>query len=366
MRHLATIQKVESVSSIEGADMIELAHVLGWQCVTKKHEFKEGDLCVYFEIDSFLPEAPIFEFLRSSSFKNSEFMGRGFRLKTQRFRGEISQGLILPVYDVLQSFKNEETLALITELKHNSDSVIGKDVTEMLGVKLFEIPETATTGGTVIAEISSIGVPHPDETRIQAEPKLLEAFSGLSYYITTKMDGSSHSVAIDEDGIFHVTGHNYEYKDDDKSDMYRLVKKINLETRIREYMKENGLKKITLQGEFCAPGIQNNKLKLKEPHWYVFTVIENGMRVGLNELKNICEALKLEMVPLEETGEDLPGVYPSIDALLDRAGENRCHAYPGTPEGIVIRPTEPVFCPLISSSLSMKVINNRYLLKAKD
>ena len=32
-------------------------------------------------------------------------------------------------------------------------------------------------------------------------------------------------------------------------------------------------------------------------------------------------------------------------------------------EGIVIRPTEPIFCPLISASLSMKVVSNKYLLK---
>lgn len=75
----------------------------------------------------------------------------------------------------------------------------------------------------------------------------------------------------------------------------------------------------------------------------------------------LCEEIGLEHVPIEEVGDDLPAKYPTVEALLARAdGE-----YPngGKKEGIVIRPTEPVFCPLISSSLSMKVVNNKYLLK---
>ena len=55
MRKLASIQKIWDVVPIENADAIELVKVLGWQCVAKKGEFNKGDLCIYFEIDSFLP-----------------------------------------------------------------------------------------------------------------------------------------------------------------------------------------------------------------------------------------------------------------------------------------------------------------------
>ena len=98
-RKLASIRKIESIEPIEGADNIELAHVDGWQCVVKKGDFKAGELCVYFEIDSFLPIRPEFEFLRKSSYKK---MGdkEGFRLKTIRLRGKLSQGLVLKRYDV--------------------------------------------------------------------------------------------------------------------------------------------------------------------------------------------------------------------------------------------------------------------------
>ena len=57
-RKLARIQKIYQIEPIEGADRIELAYVLGWQCVVNKGQFKPMDLAVYFEIDSFLPIRP--------------------------------------------------------------------------------------------------------------------------------------------------------------------------------------------------------------------------------------------------------------------------------------------------------------------
>ena len=74
------------------------------------------------------------------------------------------------------------------------------------------------------------------------------------------MDGTSSSVSLDEDG-FHVTGHNYEYKDDGKCAFYELVKRENIESKMKNYYIKNGLKLLTLQGELCAPGIQKNRLK---------------------------------------------------------------------------------------------------------
>ena len=89
-RKLASIQQIISIEPIEGADRIELAHVLGWQCVVNKGQFQPGDLGVYFEIDSFLPIRPEFEFLRASSYRKTDLMGEGFKLRTQKFRGQIS------------------------------------------------------------------------------------------------------------------------------------------------------------------------------------------------------------------------------------------------------------------------------------
>ena len=344
MRKLASIQRIWKIERIEGADRIELAHILGWQCVVNKGQFREMDLAVYFEVDSFLPIAPEFEFLRASSYRKTDIMGEGFRLRTMKFRGQISQGLLLPV----------SAFPAIP-----ADAELGTDVTEILGVKKWEIEERITTGGTMIGTLP-YDIPHTDETRVQAEPDLIQAFAGLEYYISTKMDGSSNSVGIDENG-FHVTGHNYEYKDDGNSPFYELVKSMDLQAKMEAFATANNLSTFTIQGELCAPGIQKNRLKLTKPAWYVFTIRENGKRVGLTRMLEVCEKLQLESVPIEEIGTDLPVKYPTVEALLERADGN----YPkgGKKEGIVIRPTEPVYCELVSGALSMKVVSNKYLLK---
>ena len=123
MRKLASIEKVWKVEPIEGADRIELAHVLGWQCVVNKGQFKEMDTAVYFEIDSFLPVRPEFEFLRKSCYKKTDIMGEGFKLRTMTFRGQISQGLLLPV-------------SQFPEIP--ADAEVGTAVAEILGVRKYQ------------------------------------------------------------------------------------------------------------------------------------------------------------------------------------------------------------------------------------
>lgn len=159
MRNLASIQRISSIEPIEGADKIELAYILGWHCVVNKNVFKEGDLCVYYEIDSFLPIKEEYEFLRSSSYRNNDFIGEGFKIKTMKFRGQISQGLALPIPDGITG-------------------EVGTDLTEKLGVKKWEIPEQVSNNGIIIGDRPEFII-KTDETRIQSCPELLEEFRGL-------------------------------------------------------------------------------------------------------------------------------------------------------------------------------------------
>ena len=345
MRKLASIQKIKAVMPIPDADILELVQVLGWKCVGGKGEFHVGDMVVYFEIDSFLPICEEFEFLRKSSYKSNDFMGEGFRLKTMKFRGEISQGLCLGINKLskLQGMAVEE----------------GMDVTEILGVREWEMPERAGSGGTMIGDRPGY-IPKTDETRIQSAPELLNEFKGLPYYITTKMDGSSHSIGV-RDGEISFTGHNFTYKDDGKSTFVEHVKASGIPEKMKAYADEHGLSTIVLQGEWCGEGIQKNRLKLKKPEWFVFTARIDDKRTDLTTLREICEYVGCQMVPVEEEGDDLLARYPDESALLERA---EGVGYNGTTrEGIVIRPVTPVHSYILSGPLSMKVINNKYLMK---
>ena len=195
MRSLVTVREISDINPIDGADAIELVIIKGWQCVAKKGEFKKGDLCVYFEVDSYLPIDTRYEFLRKTSYRNNEHMGEGFRIKTMMMRGELSQGLALP-------------LSGFPEIEPEK----GLDVTELLSVRKWEIPESVSSSGIEIG-IKPFGIPTTGETRLQSMPEFLEVFHGHPYYITTKMDGTSCTIYF-YDGNVGVCGRNYEYKED--------------------------------------------------------------------------------------------------------------------------------------------------------
>lgn len=343
MRKLVTIQRINSLTPIEGADRIELAGILGWNVVVPKGQFEVGEACVYFEIDSFLPVDERFEFLRATSYKKNPVQGEGFLIKTRKIRGAISQGLVM----------KESELGV-------SGRSIGDDITDELGVREWAVVEMASSAGTIIGELP-FGVPYTDETRIQVLPDIIPEFGSGEYYITTKMDGSSHSVMVDENDVIHYTSHNRELKDDDTSAFCRLVKAMGVPEKLIEIRRRRGLRTIAVQGELCGPGIQKNKLKLTEPHWFVFTVNVNGERASLYETEWYCRVLDAEMVPVEEIDIRLGDRYPTTEAVLERAiGE-----YPngGPKEGIVIRPARPIQSKTLGTYLSIKAINNEYLLK---
>ena len=203
MRKLVTIQKIVDITPIPDADKIELAQVLGWQCVIKKDTFKIGDLCVYFEVDSYLPINDIrFEFLRASSYRNNEVMGEGYRIKTQKLRGQISQGLVLP-------------LSEFPELKNAN---IDEDVSTLLNVVKWDMPEMESNAGTIVGD-KPHGIPTTDETRVQSIDALRQQLLGKRYYISTKMDGTSCTAYL-KNGEFGVCSRNNLLKDDGKSSMW--------------------------------------------------------------------------------------------------------------------------------------------------
>ncbi|MDB5308575.1 MAG: ligase, partial [Gemmataceae bacterium] len=140
MRKLASIQVVNAVEPIPNADAIERVRVLGWWVVGKKGDFEKGDQVVYCEIDSLLPERPEFEFLRTSSFKPAQtdaagatIQPTGFRIKTVKLRGQVSQGICFP----------------LSVLPPGAPTGEGEDVTDWLGVRKWEPPVPVGMGGKV-------------------------------------------------------------------------------------------------------------------------------------------------------------------------------------------------------------------------
>jgi len=221
MRSLVTIQEILDLEPIPGADFIELATVMGWKAIVKKGEYQVGDRCVYFEVDSFLPVEERFEFLRKGSYRNNEFMGPGFRIRTQKLRGCISQGLIMPL-DVDEQLEGLE---------------IGTDVTELLGVRKWELPEIefghSKDNGDFSLGPKPYGIPTTDELRVQSYGYLRTELIGKPYYITTKMDGTSMTV-YHKDGEVGVCSRKLNLIDTGDSPYWSCARRYGLPDSLKE------------------------------------------------------------------------------------------------------------------------------------
>ena len=331
MRKLATVRTVSEIRPIEGADMIVLAVVDGWKCVVKKDEFSPGDLAVYCEIDSFLPIKPEFEFLRKSSFKR---MGdqEGFRLRTVKLRGQISQGLLLP----------------LSVLDRPAEP--GEDVTAELGIQKYEPPTPACLSGKVVGPFPAT-VQKTDEERIQNLASDFESFKGKSFYVTEKLDGTSLTAIFDEDLL--ICGRNWQLAQDDSNSYWQIANRLELAAKM-----ETLGRRIAIQGELIGPGIQGNRYKLKQTELYVFNVFDLNefAYVEKQEAASICERLGLQMVPFIEQRT----VPDSIDQILQIAEGKSVLNDSTQREGLVW---------VVGSGqdrISFKTISNKFLARGGD
>jgi RNA ligase (TIGR02306 family) len=335
MRKLASIQKIRALEPIEGADAIEKASVLGWQLVVKKGDYEVGDLCIYVEIDSILPEKEEFEFLRN----------KNFRIKTIRLRGQISQGICFPLSFLPADFEIVEEA----------------DCTEVLGIIKYEMPIPAHLAGLVKGAFPSF-IPKTDETRVQVLQNLLDKYVGIKCYVTEKLDGSSATFYL-KDGEFGVCSRNLELVEDEKNSFWKVARTLNLEEKLKSL---NG--NFALQGELVGEGIQGNKLNIKGQTAFFFNVfdIDKYKYLSFEALKNFLQSLDLEMIPVLSEDYLLENDIPTLVAKANIKTSMNPKAWA---EGIVIRPlvetADREFTNVLDfgGRISLKVINPEFLLK---
>jgi RNA ligase (TIGR02306 family) len=357
IRKLASIRQIKDIRPIEGADAIELVIVDGWQCVAKKGEFKLNDKCVYFEIDSFLPVRPEFEFLRKGCFKNTTWGGEGFRIRTIKLRGQLSQGLVLPISEDLRTDIGYSEL-------HNEgrEPRVGDDITELLGVKKWDPPLPACLQGMARGNFPPF-IQKTDQERIQNcwdDVKLL--YGDLVFEITVKLDGSSCSV-YHNNGNVGVCSRNLDLKLEGNEN--NSFVKFATESGLLDGLKVIG-DNIAIQGELMGPGIQGNREQLAVHDLFVFDIylIDAGRHATPDERKTLLDKLESEAgVALKQVpfvGEFTLEQFTSIEDILKFA-EGPSLTNPVC-EGKVFKSTVVVN----GRVPSFKAISNLFLLKEKD
>ncbi|MCD1260340.1 hypothetical protein B5M42_016125 [Paenibacillus athensensis] len=324
MRKLASMQKITAINDIENSDALAVVTVLGWKVVVRRADnYHVGDLVIYFELDSILPDLPEFNFLAKSN----------YILKSARLRGQLSQGLVWKPDILPDGLKLAE----------------GMDVTGILGVRKHEeeipIEMVGKSKGFHPKIIRKAG-----EVRLQSSPELLAKFQGLLVAETTKIEGESASYIQHEDKL-DVCSHTHSLLESPDSIHWQMYHKYNFSTIFSIH------KNIGIQAEIAGPGIFGNPLELKETELFVFRITDTvtQRRFTPVEIIEFCQSHGLQHVPMT--------LNVRFDFTMEEAIERAKGEYlSGNPrEGIVIVPMEPTYSEVLCDWLSVKVINNEYL-----
>ena len=355
IRKLVTMRQVRSLDPIPGADAIEAASIEGWKVVVKKGEFCVGDFCIYFEIDSFLPESdPRYSFLMKNT---REFEGiRGHKLRTIKLRGQISQGLVLP----LEKFPE----LTIPELDEQRRALRKFDFAETLGIKKFEAPIPASLAGEVKGQFPSF-IRKTDQERCQnLIDEIFIQNKEARYEVTIKLDGTSVT-------YYH---HNQEFGACSRNLELKTTEENNDNTIIK-LLKDSGLSDVgfegyALQGELMGHGIQCNREALKTHCFYVFDI--KNLSTG-NYLSPVERHKFMEQLYAKEGGKINKDMVQHIPVLernvtLDQLGINTMADLLKFAEGesITNKIREGLVFKHENGTFSFKAMNNLFLAKEKD
>jgi len=368
-RKLASIRQVNRRMEIPKAENIEMIFVDGWQLIAKKGEFKTGDLCVFFEVDSILPINPVFAFMER----------RKFKVKTAKFMKQISQGLALPT-SILKDFN-------IIEFK------LGDDVTEAIGVTKYD-PEA----NRIIIEKMRANYPwwkkilfrykytrnvikyyerkssfpsdivkKTDEERIQNMTLSLDNYVKKVIDITEKLDGQSATYIYRPNYLFPeviVCSRNQILKNPNNSSCWTIFRKDKILNKLKQIHKQLKLGRkdyIIFQGEIIGMSIQKNKYKLNDYHFYLFNlktnIKGNVKQYGYHESGIIIHKLEMNLKQVPFTGTiDMCNTEQLIKSVKS-CGELKSNINPDLQaEGIVCRVRD-------EQQLSFKYINPKFRLK---
>lgn len=276
-RKLVTIRTISALNPIPGADAIEVATVDGWKVVVKKGEYEVGQQVLYFEIDSVLPAGvPQFEFLmargRKEHYTEDGTYVDGHRLRTIKLRGQVSQGLVIPIPENWEIFHDVSDEVTYVETFMEGDAFdINADFSSFFGVKKYEMKMNAQMAGQARGAYPH-WMPKTDQERIQncyldVEPLLLDL-----WVIEEKVEGSSMTVYITP-GCVGVTSRNLDLKLDQVGNTFvDTARRSGLFDALADFSSTSGIEQIAIRGELVGPGIQNNIYGLTDFRYYIYDV----------------------------------------------------------------------------------------------
>ena len=377
-RELAYVVRINKVEPIEGYDRVEYAHINGWGCVVRKGAFKEGDLGVYFEIDSKCPAVEPFLFLEK----------RKYHVKTQKMCKRISQGLLMSFADFgWENDKYEEGTFLTKELgityyepednvrKSNAGVDKYKKMAQRNG-KLFSKQPfrwlmKRDWGRKILFVFFGkkrdkrgwpAWVAKTDEERIQNMPYILQ--DKEPWIATEKIDGTSTTFTIKRKPFgkfdFYICSRNVVFDKPDKKCFYdtnvylEMAEKYDIERKMAKMLKMFPKAEwITLQGETYGGNIQKRDYSTNEHRFAGFNFItSNEGRWNSVKAAKFMNEFNIPWVPILNENYVLPDTIEDLRAYV--------HSEPSTVDGII---KEGIVFRSQDGSMSFKCVDPEYLIK---
>jgi len=305
MNKIATVEKIKDVIPHPNGDRLDIVTVLGYQCITQRGLYNPGDIVIYIQPDSILPELAWAEDYRKYSPK---------RIKAVKLRGAWSEGILV----------SKNLLEGVIDTCIFNSTQIGNDVSHLLGVTHYEPPAPQ--------ELNAKGfLPHgigkTDEERWENMVERLPL--GESVDITLKIDGQNWSAyyKLDTDE-FGVLGRNMEYKLDCHNNYTAQIERYDIENKLKSYCKKHNVS-LCIRGESYGNSIQkgsHNPHSSKPAGLAIFSVYLLDERRYARKgdefyFPNVCKEMGLPHVPIIQQDViltmDLINYYSSELVLID-------------------------------------------------
>ena len=399
-RELAYVVQIDELRPIEGYDRVEHARVGGWWVIVKKDQFKVGDLAIYIEVDSKVPETEVFEFLAK----------RNYKVKTLKMCKVISQGLLMHPEDfgwkedTSGQFAGDVPLIRISQVEYCLE---GDFLTEKLGItyadaednkrkansvdkykvmaqrrpKLFKQPWARwmmrrNWGKKVMffffgkkkdtKKSWPAWVKKTDEERCQNMPWLFPG-DDKEWIATEKIDGTSTTFTMKGRGKkreFYICSRNVVFDKPEKNCFYdtnvyvEMAEKYNINEKMQMIMNEfPDIEFATIQGETYGESIQKRDYNMKEHCFMAFNLIfgyKNGEVKRFNPIEMTERLFKTYGIPCVPIIDEHFKIPATCDELLVMAeGESVIDG--GMREGLVFRD--------YNGEQSFKAVSNPFLLK---
>lgn len=352
-RQLATIRLISELLVHTNADKLEIAVIGGWRVCVNKGLYKAGEAVIFCEIDSFIP-TEVAPFLTKPGKAAKIFEGiYGERLRTMRLRGELSQGLVLPL-----SILQEEFITFPDGHSSDKAAILGTDVTDILGIKKWEKPLNPSLAGMARGNFPTF-IRKTDQQRIQnIFHKLTAEQINDTYEVTLKLDGSSATYYVNGDHT-GACSRNLELKTDESNAENTFIKKyyeLDLAGKLKAFNLRTG-RNIAIQGELWGSGINGNWEGIADHRYNVFDIfdIDTQKYMSVYERQELIYKAGLSHAPVLDV-LNLRN-FLTVDDFLAYA--DRGSLYNPVAEGVV-------FKSLTNPEFSFKVINTNYLLGGGD